>query len=93
MRLTGMYHWVNNISGGFNWFAGLGGQVGLYEDRNNRNNDGTTLGVGAQLGIEYDFNGDGAPIQLGLDTRPIWRFVGGTDGLGYGGAFSLRFTF
>ncbi len=93
MRISGIYHWVYNISGGLNWYIGPGAQVGLYEDRNNSNNDGITLAVGGQLGLEYDFNNLGAPILLGIDTRPMWGFSGGTQGVGYGGALSLKFTF
>jgi hypothetical protein len=91
--ITGVYHWVWNITNGLNWYVGPGAQIGLYQDKWNNNNDGITLGLGGQIGIEYDFNTLGAPILLGLDTRPMWGFNGGVSGIGYGGAFSLRFTF
>lgn len=91
--LSVIYHWVWNIDGGLNWFAGLGGQVGFYNYDDFDNDDDLTLGLGGQIGIEYDFNDLGAPIQLGLDARPMWGFLGGTSGIGYGGAFSLRYTF
>ncbi|MDG1331149.1 MAG: hypothetical protein P8P74_02385 [Crocinitomicaceae bacterium] len=93
LALTGIYHWVWNIEGGLNWFAGPGARVGLYSDKSNGANDGLTVSVGGQIGIEYDFNELGAPLQLALDTRPMWGFLGGTSGFGYGGAFSLRYTF
>jgi hypothetical protein len=91
--LTGIYHWVWNLTDGLNWFAGVGAQLGFYRDKWAGENDGITLGVGGQIGIEYDFNELGAPILLGLDTRPMWGLNGGVSGIGYGAAFSLRFTF
>lgn len=91
--LTGIYHWVWNIEGGFNWYAGPGAQLGFYQHKSNSSNDGLTLGLGGQLGAEFDFNELGAPLLLGLDVRPMWGFIGGTSGVGYGGAFSLRYTF
>ncbi len=91
--LSVIYHWVWNIDGGLNWFAGLGGQVGFYNYGDYDYNDGLTLALGGQIGIEYDFNDLGAPIQLGLDARPMWGFIGGPRGFGYGGALSLRYTF
>ena len=91
--LTAVYHWVWNIQGGLNWFAGLGGQVGFYSYKNDSSYDGVTLGVGGQIGIVFDFNEIGAPIQLGLDARPMWGIMGGNSGFGYGGALSLRYTF
>ena len=93
MALAGIYHWVMNIDGGFNWFVGPGAQIGSYTNKNNGNDDGLTLGLGGQIGVEYDFNENGAPILLGLDTRPMFRFIGGNSGFGYGGALSLKFTF
>ncbi|NRA11880.1 MAG: hypothetical protein HRT57_07995, partial [Crocinitomicaceae bacterium] len=47
---------------------------------------------GGQIGIEYDFNSLGAPILIGFDTRPMWGFLNG-GGVGYGAAFSIRYTF
>jgi hypothetical protein len=29
IKLTGLYQWVWNIDGGFNWYAGVGGGVGI----------------------------------------------------------------
>lgn len=92
--LTAIYHWVWNLDGGgLNWFIGPGAQLGLYADKDDSSFDGFTIGLGGQIGIEYDFNELGAPIQIGLDTRPMWGFIGGTSGFGYGGAFSVRYTF
>ncbi len=37
IKLTGLYQWVWNIDGGFNWYAGVGGGVGSYSYDNNNN--------------------------------------------------------
>lgn len=93
ISLAGIYHWVWNITDGFNWYVGPGARLGLWNNKNSSNDDGITLGLGGQIGIEYDFNDLGAPLLIGLDTRPMWGFIGGGSGFGYGGALSLRYTF
>jgi hypothetical protein len=93
MAIAGIYHWVWNITSGLNWYAGPGARLGLWNNKNSSSEDGITLGIGGQIGIEFDFNELGAPILLGLDTRPMFGFIGGGSGFGYGGAFSLRYTF
>lgn len=89
-----MYHWVWNISDGFNWYVGPGGILGLHNHRYSDVDDGLTLDVAGQIGIEYDFNSHGVPLLIGLDARPTWRFLGYYNGnIGYGAAFSIRYTF
>lgn len=86
-----LYHWVWNITDGFNWYIGPGGQIGYYND-NFSANDGITLAVGGQVGIEYDFSTSfGAPVLLSLDTRPMWGFNTGNNGFGYGAALGIRY--
>lgn len=91
--ITVVYHWDWNITDGFNWYVGPGAQIGVYSDKYNSNNNGASLGLGGQIGIEYDFNNLGAPLLLGFDTRPMLVFIGGNNAFGYGAAFSLRYTF
>ncbi len=93
LGISGIYHWVWNITSGLNWYVGPGAQLGLYQDKWNNDNDGITLAVGGQIGLEFDFNELGAPLLFSLDTRPMWGFIGGGSGFGYGGAFALRYTF
>jgi len=93
LYLTGAYHWVFNIVEGFSWFIGPAAQVGLYSNKGNSSEDGITVGIGAQGGVEYNFNHLDVPIQVAVDSRPIFGFFGGTSGLGYGGAVSVRYTF
>ncbi|MFT6923263.1 MAG: hypothetical protein ACJA1C_002273 [Crocinitomicaceae bacterium] len=92
LYVAGIYHWNFNITEGLNWFVGPGAIVGFYNDRYDDSYDGISIGLGGQIGIEYDFNDLGAPILLGLDTRPMWSFING-GGAGYGAAFSIRYTF
>ena len=81
-----IYQWlfglqVDNV--GFNWYAGAGAGVGVWED-----NFG--LAVVGQIGIEYKFK---APISLSLDWRPALNLV---PGFGFGWdsfAVGVRYRF
>lgn len=68
IKLTGLYQWVWNIEGGFNWYAGFGGGLGSwdyeipgYDDR------GAFFLAAGNVGIEYLFD---IPLQLAIDFRP-----------------------
>jgi hypothetical protein len=106
MKLVGLYQWVWNIDGGFNWYAGVGGGVGQWsfnDDKwnNNGNNDwddsGTFFLVAGDIGIEYVFD---IPLQLSLDVRPELS-IGDSRGdfdddfnsFGPDIALGIRFTF
>jgi opacity protein-like surface antigen len=72
-KLTGVYQWVWNIEGGFNWYAGVGGGIGSWSyDHHNVSDSGTFLFAAGDIGIEYNF--EEAPIQLSLDARPELYF-------------------
>lgn len=72
IKLAGIYQWVWNIDGGFNWYAGVGGGLGTWNHDDNLNNDnGFFAFVAGDIGIEYDFD---VPIQLSLDFRPELYF-------------------
>lgn len=92
-KLTGLYQWVWNIDGGFNWYAGVGGGLGSWN--NNRFDDnGTFLFAAGDLGIEYNF--EEAPIQLALDIRPELYFNSDgyrTNNFGPDLALSIRYRF
>lgn len=96
-KLTGLYQWVWNIEGGFNWYAGVGGGVGTYDfnDRNDNNNDGrdTFAFVAGDIGIEYNLN---IPLLISLDFRPELGFGDkryDNDDLDFDIALSLRYQF
>jgi hypothetical protein len=86
--LVGVYHWVWNLDGGFNWYAGPGASFSFdkYKDKEGYLN----IGIGGQLGLEYDFVN--APILISVDVRPMWDFVGDSAGFGWGAALGFRFT-
>jgi hypothetical protein len=87
VALFGIYHWVWKIVGGFNWYMGPGASL-MYD--NYDDNGYVNVGVGGQIGIEYKFRD--LPIQVSLDARPMWDFLGDVNGLGWGGALGLRYT-
>lgn len=92
-KLVGLYQWVWNIDGGFNWYAGVGGGVGSYSiDRPNRNEDGTFFLAAGNLGIEYNFD---IPLMLSLDIRPELYFGDDfrDDNFGPDIALGIRFQF
>lgn len=74
IKLAGLYQWVWNIEGGFNWYAGVGGGLGTWEYNDDlppwaKGNDdnGTFLFLAGNIGLEYNFD---FPLQLSLDFRP-----------------------
>jgi len=73
LGFTGSYQWHWNIVSGFNWFVGPAAQVNtLLADSDHTD---ISLGVGAQIGLEYDFLTDlDVPLQLSLDLRPMAHF-------------------
>jgi hypothetical protein len=71
-KLAGLYQWVWNIEGGFNWYAGAGAGVGTWSYDNNGNKDsGSYFFAAGDIGIEYNFD---FPLQLSLDFRPELYF-------------------
>lgn len=88
------YDWIFNISGGWNWFVGVGGGLGFFDFKDTR----FFLGAAGRIGVEYNFD---FPLQLSLDWRPIVgpyfyndevRF--NDHGLWHGGlAFGVRYKF
>lgn len=96
LKLTGLYQWVWNIDGGFNWYAGVGG--GLANDSYNYKFDGqkysdsyTYVFAAGDIGIEYNFD---VPIQLSLDFRPEIYFTDKVnDDFGPDIALGIRYRF
>ncbi|MDX9932620.1 MAG: hypothetical protein RB294_08550, partial [Bacteroidales bacterium] len=78
-------------TGGLNWYIGPGAGLGLYHWDND--DDYINIALGGQLGLEYDFNKNGAPILLSIDIRPMWDFLGDYAGFGWGAALGVRYTF
>ena len=93
--LTAAYQWKFNIVNGFNWYVGPAASGGLYFVHYDKTFEGPTLGLGGQLGIEYDFSSRGVPLQVSLDTRPMFNLLSPQEARGYNvsACLSLRYTF
>lgn len=97
-KVTGIYQWVWNIEGGFNWYAGLGGGLGSYSFNNDRDNDrddytDTFVFAAGDIGIEYNFD---FPLLISLDFRPEIGFGDGhynNNDLDLDIALGLRYQF
>jgi hypothetical protein len=92
--LAVIYHWNWNIVEGLNWYVGPGAAVSMFSSKF-LNTTFLNLGIGGQIGLEYDFQDLGAPILVSLDTRPMWSLTGDTAyrGFGWGSALSIRYIF
>ena len=66
IKIVGLYQWIWNIEGGFNWYAGAGAGLGNVDD-NRGYPDGLFALVAGDIGIEYNFD---FPLLLSLDFRP-----------------------
>ncbi len=82
--LTSIYHWVWDLSQGFNVYTGPGLGVGIVDSN-------LSLSLGGQVGAEYDFNTINVPILLSIDFRPMFNITG-NSGFGWGLALGLRYT-
>ncbi|WP_442846307.1 hypothetical protein [Leeuwenhoekiella sp. H156] len=92
-KLAGLYQWVWNIDGGFNWYAGAGGGLASYSYDNGRFNDenDTFVFAAGDIGIEYNFD---IPLLISLDFRPEIGFGDyNNDDLDFDIALGLRYQF
>lgn len=93
-KLTGLYHWVWNLDGGFNWYAGFGAGIGSVDgndDHWDNDDDGLFVNAAGNIGIEYDFD---FPLLLSLDFRPefgVINYYG--DDVDFDLALGIRYQF
>ncbi|RCW90604.1 hypothetical protein [Winogradskyella arenosi] len=87
-KLAGLYQWVWNLDGGFNWYAGAGGGLGSYED--NGDNNETFVFAAGDVGLEYSFD---FPLLLSLDFRPELGFGDYRNDLDFDIALGIRYQF
>jgi hypothetical protein len=64
-KIAGLYQWVWNIDGGFNWYAGAGG--GLFSVSPDAGDSKSFIFGAGDIGIEYNFD---FPLVISLDARP-----------------------
>ena len=91
-KLVGLYQWVMPIEDHFNWYVGVGGGVGSFNN-NYKDNDykGSFVLVAGDIGIEYNLN---IPLQFSLDFRPELGFNDSyRDDLGLDIALGIRYRF
>lgn len=96
-KLSGVYQWVHQIEGGFNWYYGAGGGIGSVDFEpvpdEMEDNDGVFVFVAGNLGVEYDFD---IPLLLSLDVRPeigILGYDGFDNGFLFDIALGIRYQF
>jgi hypothetical protein len=99
LKLAGLYQWVWNLDGDFNWYAGAGGGLGSWSYANKYKNlpgfnNATTSGVyffgAGDIGIEYNFD---IPLLVSLDFRPEFNINGYGTNYGSDIALSARYKF
>jgi hypothetical protein len=92
-KLAGIYQWVWQLDGNFNWYAGAGGGIGSYSFDNVPNgfdNSETFVFLAGDIGIEYNFD---IPLQLSIDARPELGFGDYRDDLDFDIALGVRYRF
>ena len=93
-KLTGLYQWVHNLDGGFNWYYGFGAGIGSVDfETLPDDNDGFFVLAAGNVGIEYDFD---IPLLLSLDFRPelgILGYDGFDNTLDFDIALGIRYQF
>ena len=95
-KLSGIYQWVWNIDGGFNWYAGPGAGIANVEyDEDffpdDRFDDSETyVFLAGDIGVEYNFD---IPLLLSLDFRPEIGFGDYNDDIDFDIALGVRYQF
>lgn len=98
-EITGLYEVHNQAFNTENlkWFIGFGGHIGFwngdytYEYWGHQGSTYTVVGLDGILGLEYSFRD--VPINLGLDWKPAFNFIGYSGFWADGGALSIRYIF
>lgn len=94
--ITGLYEYQKPLKGvkNLDWFVGIGGHAGFWDAGyyywRDRRDSYSVIGMDLIGGLEYTF--DEVPINIGLDWKPAFNFIGDDhvwiDGL----ALSIRFA-
>lgn len=92
-KLVGLYQWLWNIDGGFNWYAGVGAGAGSrsFDDDHDHSDDSEFFALAAgDIGIEYNFD---FPLLLSLDFRPEVGLDDYGDDVDFDIALGIRYQF
>ena len=93
IKLAGLYQWVWQLDGNFNWYAGVGGGFASFSLDNvpdGFDDSETALFVAGDIGIEYDFD---IPLLLSLDFRPEIGLGDFNNDLDFDIALGIRYQF
>lgn len=92
-KLVGLYQWVWNIEGGFNWYLGAGAGLGTRDFGDNEvfedESEFFAL-IAGDVGIEYNFD---FPLLVSLDFRPEIGLDDYGDDVDFDIALGLRYQF
>lgn len=88
-KATGLYQWVWQLDGQFNWYAGAGGGVGSWKVKATDTSNTAFFGAGV-IGVEYNFD---IPLLISLDYRPEIGFNGFYDGFQSDFGLGVRYQF
>ncbi len=95
-KLSGVYQWVHQLDGNFNWYYGVGGGLGSVEFDpipGGNDNDGLFVFAAGDIGVEYNFD---IPLLLSLDFRPeigLIGYDGFNDDFDFDIALGIRYQF
>ncbi len=95
-KLAGLYQWVWQLDGNFNWYVGAGGGIGSISVDNvprGVDDSDTFIFAAGDIGIEYNFD---IPLLLSLDFRPEIGFGNDdfdTNDLDFDIALGIRYQF
>ena len=96
-KLAGIYQWIHQLDGNFNWYYGVGGGLGNVDfdalPSNVEADDGLFVFGAGNIGIEYNFD---IPLLLSLDFRPELGLVGYdgfSDNFDFDIALGIRYQF
>ena len=90
VRALGLYQWVWQLDGDFNWYVGAGGGFASFSFDNDAIDGETALFAAGDIGIEYNFD---IPLLLSLDFRPEIGFGDYNDDLDFDIALGIRYQF
>ncbi|MGX1930035.1 hypothetical protein [Flagellimonas sp. 2504JD4-2] len=95
-KLAGVYQWVHQLDGNFNWYYGVGGGLGSVDFEpipSGADNDGLFVFAAGDIGVEYNFD---IPLLLSLDFRPeigLLGYDGFDNGFDFDIALGIRYQF
>lgn len=98
-EITGLYEVHNQAfdTDRLKWYYGFGAHVGFWDGDYTNDYWGdpgtnyTVVGIDGIIGLEYSFAE--VPINLGIDWKPAFNFIGYSGFWADGGAISIRYIF